>query len=311
MIDKDISKGDKNLFNFVSFVWKNKKNLIFRLLIISLLTVIVVLFIPNTYRSHATLSSKSDDGIGSSSIASALGSISSFAGINVSSQSSASTKDIALESIKSYTFFKELYKNDKFLVNLLAVKGFENDQSLIDLRKYDVNNNKWVGLKPHPQEAYDVYLKKVIINEDAFKPIITISILSRSPYAAKEMNDLILSEIDKFIKVKDVDESKKAIKYLEEEISKTRVPDVKDALSNMITQYMSKILTSEKSDSYVFNIIDQPYAPIEKYKPKRAIICIQVFIIFLFLELLLLYISFAINKAISFKFKKGIFFKDL
>tara|TARA_B100000925_G_scaffold291621_1_gene280410 strand:+ start:62 stop:997 length:936 start_codon:yes stop_codon:yes gene_type:complete len=311
MIDKDISKGDKNLFNFVSFVWKNKKNLIFRLLIISLLTVIVVLFIPNTYRSHATLSSKSDDGIGSSSIASALGSISSFAGINVSSQSSASTKDIALESIKSYTFFKELYKNDKFLVNLLAVEGFENDQSLIDLRKYDVNNNKWVGLKPHPQEAYDVYLKKVIINEDAFKPIITISILSRSPYAAKEMNDLILSEIDKFIKVKDVDESKKAIKYLEEEISKTRVPDVKDALSNMITQYMSKILTSEKSDSYVFNIIDQPYAPIEKYKPKRAIICIQVFIIFLFLELLLLYISFAINKAISFKFKKGIFFKDL
>jgi len=311
MIDKDISKGDKNLFNFVSFVWKNKKNLIFRLLIISLLTVIVVLFIPNTYRSHATLSSKSDDGIGSSSIASALGSISSFAGINVSSQSSASTKDIALESIKSYTFFKELYKNDKFLVNLLAVEGFENDQSLIDLRKYDVNNNKWVGLKPHPQEAYDVFLKKVIINEDAFKPIITISILSRSPYAAKEMNDLILSEIDKFIKVKDVDESKKAIKYLEEEISKTRVPDVKDALSNMITQYMSKILTSEKSDSYVFNIIDQPYAPIEKYKPKRAIICIQVFIIFLFLELLLLYISFAINKAISFKFKKGIFFKDL
>ena len=311
MIDKDISKGDKNLFNFVSFVWKNKKNLIFRLLIISLLTVIVVLFIPNTYRSHATLSSKSDDGIGSSSIASALGSISSFAGINVSSQSSASTKDIALESIKSYTFFKELYKNDKFLVNLLAVKGFENDQSLIDLRKYDVNNNKWVGLKPHPQEAYDVFLKKVIINEDAFKPIITISILSRSPYAAKEMNDLILSEIDKFIKVKDVDESKKAIKYLEEEISKTRAPDVKDALSNMITQYMSKILTSEKSDSYVFNIIDQPYAPIEKYKPKRAIICIQVFIIFLFLELLLLYISFAINKAISFKFKKGIFFKDL
>ncbi len=311
MIDKDISKGDKNLFNFVSFVWKNKKNLIFRLLIISLLTVIVVLFIPNTYRSHATLSSKSDDGIGSSSIASALGSISSFAGINVSSQSSASTKDIALESIKSYTFFKELYKNDKFLVNLLAVKGFENDQSLIDLRKYDVNNNKWVGLKPHPQEAYDVFLKKVIINEDAFKPIITISILSRSPYAAKEMNDLILSEIDKFIKVKDVDESKKAIKYLEEEISKTRVPDVKDALSNMITQYMSKILTSEKSDSYVFNIIDQPYAPIEKYKPKRAIICIQVFIIFLFLELLLLYFSFAINKAISFKFKKGIFFKDL
>ncbi len=311
MIDKDISKGNKNLFNFVSFVWKNKKNLIFRLLIISLLTVIVVLFIPNTYRSHATLSSKSDDGIGSSSIASALGSISSFAGINVSSQSSASTKDIALESIKSYTFFRELYKNDKFLVNLLAVEGFENDQSLIDLRKYDVNNNKWVGLKPHPQEAYDVFLKKVIINEDAFKPIITISVLSRSPYAAKEMNDLILSEIDKFIKVKDVDESKKAIKYLEEEISKTRVPDVKDALSNMITQYMSKILTSEKSDSYVFNIIDQPYAPIEKYKPKRAIICIQVFIIFLFLELLLLYISFAINKAISFKFKKGIFFKDL
>ena len=118
MIDQDILKSNKSLYNFISFVWINKKPFIISLMLVGLLTVIAVLFIPNIYKSHTTLSSKSDDGIGSSSVASALGSIASFTGINVSSQSSASTKDIALASIRSYTFFNELYENENFLINL-------------------------------------------------------------------------------------------------------------------------------------------------------------------------------------------------
>ncbi len=310
MNNQNIPETEGNLFKFLVYGWQNKRPSLLRLLFVSILTIIVLLSIPNTYRSYATLSAKIDDGISSSSIASALGSFAGLAGINPS-QGNASTKDIALESINSFSFFKELYRNDDFLVNLMAVKGHDGNSTLIDEKLYDSRKKIWIDKKPHPQDAYDIYTKKVAINEDDFKPIITISVFSRSPYAAKDMNDLILAKIDDFIKTKDVNESKKAIEYLKKEISITQIPDVKDALSKMITQYMSKMVTSEKSETYLFNLIEKPFAPIEKYSPKRAIVCIQVFIVFFFIELLLLYFSFSFNKAIKFNFRRGFYLENL
>ncbi len=312
MNDENNLIAENNLFRYITFAWRNKRPVLIRLLIISIFTVVLVLFMPNTYKSHATLSFKSDDGIGSSSIASALGSFANIAGINAPSQANATTKDIALESILSFTFFMELYKQNDFLVNLMAVEGFDvYGNSVIDQDIYDKEAKKWVKGISHPQDAFDKYLKKVTVNEDDFKPIITVNVLSLSPYAARDMNSSILTNIDKFIKTKDVNESKRAIDYLEAEISKTQIQDIRDALSKMITQYMSKLVTSEKSDTYLFDIIEKPYAPIDKYSPKRAIICIQVFIIFLFLELLHLFIGFVYKKEIKFSFKEGFSIKSL
>lgn len=310
MNDQNIPETESNLFKFLVHGWQYKRPIILRLIFVCILTVLIVLFMPNTYRSYATLSAKTDDGISSSSIASALGSFAGLAGINPP-QGNASTKDIALESINSFSFFKELYKDENFLVNLMAVKGHDGNSTIINEKVYDISKNYWIENKPHPQDAYDIYIKKVSINEDAFKPIITISVFSLSPYAARDMNELILKKIDEFIKTKDINESKKAIEYLKKEISLTQIPDVKDALSKMITQYMSKMVTSEKSETYLFNLIEKPFAPIEKHSPKRAIICIQVFIVFFFIELLLLYISFNFNRVIKFSFRKGFYLQNL
>ena len=309
MNNQDIPLVENNFFKYIAFLWKNKIGIISRLFLVSLITVIIVLIIPNTYRSYAVLSPKNDDGIGSSSIAGALGSFAGLAGINT--QTNASTKDIALSSLTSYTFFKELYADDLFLVNLMAVDGFELNKSTINEKIYNVDKKEWVNGKPHPLDAYDKFSKKVSFNENIRKTIITFNVFSLSPYAAKEMNIYILSKLDDFIKIKEVNESKRAINYLEREISNTQVPDVRDALSKMITQYMGKVVTSEQSDNYLFNVIETPFVPIDKYAPKRSIICIQVFLIFFFLEIIYYYFAFVFGRKISFSYRKGFFTKSI
>tara|TARA_B100000900_G_scaffold370996_1_gene349914 strand:- start:29474 stop:30403 length:930 start_codon:yes stop_codon:yes gene_type:complete len=309
MNDQNISVAENNFFKYVAFIWKNKKWITLRLLLVSVLSVIFVLNIPNTYRSYAILTSKNDDGISSSSIAGALGSFAGMAGI--STQESASTKDVVLSSVKSYTFFKELYEDDTFLVNLLAVDGFNGNESTINNEIYDENKQEWVNGKPHPLDAYDKFTKKVAFNENQKKTIITFNVFSLSPYAAKDMNIYILSKLDDFIRIKEVNESKRAINYLETEISNTQIPDVRDALSKMITQYMSKVVTSEQSDNYLFNVIEIPFVPNDKYSPKRSIICIQIFIIFFFLEIIYYYLAFVFRRKISFNFRKGFFTKSI
>ena len=68
---------------------------------------------------------------------------------------------------------------------------------------------------------------------------------------------------------------------------------------------IKRISMFHDSEQYVFNIIDAPYVPIEKYKPSRAIICITVFIIALFIDLSYLFILFLFNLSLIFSFKKG------
>ena len=304
MSDTKQTSTEGLFYDFISYVWSKKRYVSIRLGLVSIAAVIFSLYLPNIYISSAKLTPMQDDGISSSSIASVFGQLPGLGGINVNS-GSASTREIAVISLKSYKFFETLYPNDKFLSNLIAVDGFNDEGTTFDKDLYDPVTSKWTDKKPHPQDAYDKYLKALNITEDAFKPVLSISFISLSPNAAQEMTSFVLREIDTYIKIQDIEQSKKAISYLRNEVAKSVMPDVRETLSRMITQYMGKLVTSEKSDQYVFNIIDAPYVPIEKYKPSRAIICITVFIIALFIDLSYLFVLFLFNLSLIFSFKKG------
>ena len=308
--DRKQQPFDGIIFNYISFLFKRKKSIFYKLIFVSIIAVTYTLTLPDVYRSSATLTAKGDDGISSSSIAGALGQFAGLGGISVGSDI-LSTKDKAIASMESYTFFESIYTNEQFAVNLLAVDGFNEKNTTIDPNKYNKSKSTWVVDKIHPQIAYDKYRKALSINNDPFKPIFTVSISSLSPYAANEMISFVLDEINEYTKYKDIAESKKAIEYLNNEIKKSAIPDIRSALSSMVIQYMANLVTSEKSDQYLFDIIEMPYASIEKSDPKRAIICIQIFLIALFAELAYLFLSFLFNVSLRFSLKKGFTLKKI
>ena len=307
--DKNINIIDNILVDYISFLWKKRKSIFLKLLLASVLVILYTLTLSDTFRSSAILTSKQDDGVSSSSIASALGQFSGLSGINIGSEN-ASEKDTAIVTLMSYTFFKKIYEDEIFLINLLAVDGFVNNKSTLNPEIYDEEKSKWVGKNTHPQIAFDKYKKAIAISQDPFKPIFTISFTSLSPFAAKEMTSYVLNEIDDYIKTKNIEEAQRAIEYLNTEISKSSIPEIKKALSSMVIQYISKLVIAEKSDQYLFNVIEMPYAPIEKFGPKRSVICVTIFLITLFAEFAYLFLSFMFNFSLSFSFRRGFSIKQ-
>ena len=305
---KNIDVIDNNLINYIYFIGERKKSIILKLMLASILAVAFSLTQPDVYRSSATLNTKGDDGISSSSLAGALGQFASLGGVNITSDN-ISAKDKVIATLNSYTFFEKIYENEIFLINLFAINGYVDGSSTINTKIYDKSKSKWVVKKPHPQIAFDKYNKGLSISENPFNPILTISFKSLSPYAANEMISFVLEEIDDYIKVNDVKESKRAIDYLKIEIGKTSIPDIREALSSMVLQYMGKLVTAEKSDQYLFDIIEMPYVPIDKFSPQRAIICITIFLITLFAELAYLFMSFIFNVSLTFSISRGFSFK--
>lgn len=76
------------------------------------------------------------------------------------------------------------------------------------------------------------------------------------------------------MKLKDIQEAKKSIRYLEAQITKTNISEVKTTLSSLIEEQTKTLMLANSRDEYMFKIVDPAFVPEEKSEPKRALIVI-------------------------------------
>jgi LPS O-antigen subunit length determinant protein (WzzB/FepE family) len=91
---------------------------------------------------------------------------------------------------------------------------------------------------------------------------------------AKQWADLVVTEINTFYREKDRSEAEFAVNYLNDQISKTRLSEVKMVIAEVLAQQIQKLTLIEANDNYVFDYIDPPAVMEKKSAPRRAIICI-------------------------------------
>ena len=52
--------------------------------------------------------------------------------------------------------------------------------------------------------------------------------------------------------------------------------DVSLVLASLLEKEVQNLMLIEGDDTYIFNIVDEPYAPELKFKPVRAVICVLI-----------------------------------
>ena len=112
------------------------------------------------------------------------------------------------------------------------------------------------------------------ISEDNDNGYIALNIKHQSPFIAKEWAELLINQIHNFYRQKDKSESNKAISYLNQQISKTNISEVKDAISQLLKEETKKLALIEANEFYIFEYIDPPAVMETKSQPKRSLICI-------------------------------------
>ena len=272
-----------NLLAVFELLWVKRFLIITLTSIVGIASVIYALSIPNIYKAEAILI-PTEEAPNLSSSFGALGGLASIAGINPQAEISKVDEGIAV--LNSYSFFEELNKKHNFLPFLIAAKKWDkvNDSIIFDTKIYDKKNNQFLpdsnGNLPSLQLAHRTFKEVVSLKEDRRTGIVTLEVKHISPSVASTFALHILNLLNETFRQKELEISRRSSEFLQLEISKTELSEVKVALSQLIQQNTRKAMIANSTpEEFLFNVIQFPYTPEFKFRPLRAIICIVITII--------------------------------
>lgn len=273
---------------------KEKIILFSTLFLFSAVSVLYALSLPNIYRSTAVIIP-----IEKAEQASALRSLSGIASIaGAQIPSSGSRANEAYNLLYSQSLFKDfLLVSDDILPTMFGVEEWvaKENKIIFDPEIYIKESNTWTRevsfpKKPKPSEVeahllfHSLFLT---ISMDEVSEYITLHIDHQSPYLAQYYLESLIFVLNKYLRDTDREIARRAVEYLNIEISKTNIPEIKNATSQLIKSNIEKLMLSEIREEYLFRTIEKPTFSEFKFKPRRSLICFIGFFAGLFLAIIL------------------------
>lgn len=264
----------------LNFIWHSKITILTSIFLVSVMSVIYALSVPNIYTSKALLvPSQNESGVNSS--LRAYSGLANFAGVNLPSSDSMNTLE-AIEKLKSLKFYEENILPFIKLEDVMAISYWEPKSNKII---YDTNifvDESWVRNVTYPkkripsaQESHKLFLKSNFsIELDDLTGFITVSLSHHSPNLASDWLEIIIKNINEVMRKEQKQQSLESVNFINNQISQTNYTEVKQALSSILQRETEKLMLIEANEDYVFKTIEPPYSPEERSSPNRLLICI-------------------------------------
>ena len=280
---RDIADDEINLRELFAVIWKGKWIIIAVTALFALASVFYAIHLPNIYKSEALLApAEQENSGGLAGLAGQFGGLASLAGVNLGGGSS-NKAQLAIEVLKSRQFTSDFIKKHNILPDLMSAKtwNMQTDAIIHDSEIYNAQNNKWVRevsapFKPKPsmQEAYKEFSKILSASTDKETGMVKISIEHVSPTIAQQWVSWLIQDINQTMKERDVQEAIKSTDFLTQQLEQTKIADIRAVLYKLVEEQTKTIMFAKVRDEYVFKTIDAALVPEEKFKPKRALICV-------------------------------------
>lgn len=290
----------------IASIWAGKLLIIIVTTCFAVLSVIYALNLPNIYKAEAVLiPAESKESNGLAGLASQFGGLAGIAGVDIGG-GSGNKAQLALEILKSRKFTSNFIEKHAILPNLMAAKSWDMSNNSISYNEalYLQFEDKWVRqvkapklAKPSMQEAYKVFSKIVDTNSEPESSTITLSVEHISPVIAQQWVKWLIEDINLEVKQREVSEAIKSTQFLTEQLEKTKVSDIRSVLYNLVEEQTKTIMFANVRDEYVFKTIDPAIVPEEKFKPRRAIICIAGTLLGAILSFFFLVLRFFLKRS--------------
>jgi len=273
-------------------LWQGRLSIVLGTLIGAILSVGYALSLPNIYEAKALLAPKAE-GSGLSGLAGQFGGLAGLAGIDIGGGEASKTQ-IALETLKSRSFFAE-YIYEDVLVALMAAEGWDRESGKIIVNEelYDPLSQQWVRdvqapfkKQPSAQEAYKAFSNHLLVTEDKKTGFVGLAVKHYSPNVARDWVLAVLRGIETSIREKEVREAERSIAFLKAESAENSLISLNEVFASLIEEQTKKIVLANASEEYVFEVIEPPVAAERKSEPKRSLICILGTLLFGMLSVL-------------------------
>jgi uncharacterized protein involved in exopolysaccharide biosynthesis len=224
------------------------------------IAVVYALNAPDVFKVETLLAPARKEKSGASSAISQFGGLATMAGITIPSDSNI---EQVLATLESRKFLKVFIDKNKLLPIL-----FEG--------AWDPKNQSWIveseEKKPTDLKAIEFFKAILSVDEDKKSGLITLSISWKDPtVAAKWANDLV-KQLNELLRQKAIADSRKRVGYLEQELAKTTLQDMRTVLYNILESEKQKAMLANVNEDFALEVIDPAVAPEGRAKPNRKLI---------------------------------------
>jgi uncharacterized protein involved in exopolysaccharide biosynthesis len=225
------------------------------------LAVAYALFSPEVFKAETLLAPATEEKSAASSALSQFGGLAAMAGISIPSDSNVEQVVATLNSRK----FLCTYINQNNLIPVLFEEVWdEASQSWLVQTQED---------EPTEQKAIKYFKDNLLaVSEDKKSGLITLSISWKDPEVAAEWANDLVKQLNEQLREKAITDSQKRIGYLEQELAKTTLQDMRAVLYNLLESEKQKAMLANVNEDFALEVIDPAVAPETKEKPKRKLI---------------------------------------
>jgi len=244
--EKDSSQGDE-AFDLIEILKELRRHwkLIIGFVSCGIGLALVYCFLsPPEYGAETLLSMAQEDQAALSSATGQFSGLASIAGISMPGDSN-SEKVIA--SLKSRQFLKRFITND----NLLPILYDE---------LWDEENEEWItddnGSVPSASSAVSVLAGALEVQQGKSSILVRVSIKWDKPGVAVDMVNDLVGALNDELRRKAIDGSRKRIGYLEKELAKTSLKDMRAILYNLLESEKQKAMLANVNEDFALEVID-------------------------------------------------------
>jgi uncharacterized protein involved in exopolysaccharide biosynthesis len=224
------------------------------------LAVAYALYTPESFKAETLVAPASEEKSGASSALSQFGGLAAMAGISIPIDSNVEQVVATLQSRK---FLRQYIARKKLLPILFEEIWDAENQSWLVQNQED---------EPTSQKAVDAFKSILSVDEDKKSGLIILSISWKDPAVAAEWANDLVKQLNEQLREKAIADSQKRVGYLEQELAKTTLQDMRAVLYNLLESEKQKAMLANVNEDFALEVIDPAVAPETREKPKRKLI---------------------------------------
>jgi len=211
--------------------------------------------------------------------------LASFAGLE-GGKASVDDTTLAMAIFTSRKFVKSFLEKNDLIVPVMTLEGWNSETNEdIYSKSFDKEKGIWAEGQPTDGQIYNKFLNIVKLSKSSRQGIYTVSVETLSPKFSQILANKVIDDINENVRVIRAREASENIKYLQNQLSKTLVKDIKATLHELIFEQTKDLMMAEVRKEFVFKVIDPAVVPEQKIYPVRSVICIMITLLGFFIAM--------------------------
>lgn len=259
-----VEEDEINLIDYWRILMRFKWLIIFVTLAVGGATVALAFQMTPVYRAEVTLAPAGEDKAGGlSALAGQFGGLASLAGVNLGGGGGKIEEAIATLESRAFT---DQFIKDKNLMPILFYKIWNEQTQQWMVEKKEDEPTLW--------KAYKLFDEIRALASDKKSGMYTLSFEWHDAELATQWANELVDRINAHQKKMAIDEAKKSIEYLQNQLNETSVVEMRQAIFRLIEAQTKNIMLANVRDEFVFKIIDPAVVPEKPIKPKKRLMAV-------------------------------------